>query len=250
MKEIILLLKKIFFSEKSYKFYKRLLIFLILLNILGMVCFIFTFAHGGKIYYMGKYYEPEDSFKLLKEYGNYKSSDDVSLIIGPSEWINYCDYNIKTELKNGILINSEDELKELYNKILKEMPIECSLDEHRNYYYEQDFYYEFDDLVKEINIDDFEHNSLIVLVYNNMTNVCGLKVTDVNLSDNKATIDIAISEGEAFYTKSGLLGESIDRNTMLVVIKTEKITQDSNIEINIEKYDCYIQEKKMESYIC
>ena len=47
--------------------------------------------------------------------------------------------------------------------------------------YNQYFYYALDDLVKEITIDDFYQNSLIVLTYDNMTNVCGLKVTDVNL---------------------------------------------------------------------
>ena len=244
------MIKKIFFSEKSYKFYKRFLISLILINILGIIGFILTFVHPGKIHYMGKYYEPEDRFKSLKEYENYKTVSTSSLYVGPSEWINYCGYNIKKELKNGILINSEDELKELYNKLLKESPIEYKLKGYGSFDYDQKFYYVLDDLVKEINIDDFNQNSLIVLTYDNMTNICGLKVTDVNLSNDKATIDIAVSEGETISSKSGLLGTSINSNSMVLVIKTEKITQPADIEINIEKYDCYIQEKEMESYIC
>ena len=212
--------------------------------------FIMTFAHLGSIHYMGKYYEPEDRFKSLKEYENYKTVSTSSLYVGPSDWVNYCGYNIKKELKNGILINSEDELKELYNKILKESPFEYKLEGYSSLGYNQNFYYALDDLVKEITIDDFYQNSLIVLTYDNMTNVCGLKVTDVNLSNDKAVIDIAVSEGETISSETGLLGDSINSNAMILVIKTEKITQAAEIEINIEKYDCYIQEKEMESYIC
>lgn len=244
------MIKKIFLNEKSYKFYKRFLILLIFISIFGIMGFIMTFTYLGSIHhYMGKYYEPEDRFKSLKEYENYKTVSTSSLYIGPSEWINYCGYNIKKELKNGILINSEDELKELYNKILKESPFEYKLEGYSSFWYDPEFYYALDDLVKKITIDDFYQNSLIVLTYDNMTNVCGLKVTDVNLSNDKATIDIAVSEGKTISSETGSLGDSINSNAMILVIKTEKITQAAEIEINIEKYDCYILEKEMESYI-
>ena len=82
-----------------------------------------------------------------------------------------------------------------------------------------------------------------------MLNKDFLKVTDVNLSNDKATIDIAVSEGKTISSETGSLGDSINSNAMILVIKTEKITQAAEIEINIEKYDCYILEKEMESYI-
>ncbi len=246
--------KKKDMNEKEYKKHKYFLIILIVILIIADFIGIFvyvdvntnTMGHNHKFKYIGKYYEPVDNFKKLKEYNDYMVTDIDNFYVGPEEWINYCGYNIKTELTNGVIINSEDELKNLYNKIMKETPNEYSLNATFMGGNSPDFYLTLSNLVKKINIKSFDNNSLIVCYYNNETNVCGMKVTDVNIGSYITNINIAISEKEGISSEEGAIGESIDNNSKLLIIKTEKINNESYINFNFEKYDCIIKEKEME----
>ena len=245
-------------NEKKYKKHKYFLIILIVILIIADFIGIFVYAdintytvrHNHKFKYIGKYYEPVDNFKKLKEYNDYMVTDIDHFYIGPEEWINYCGYNIKTELKNGILINSEEELKNFYNKIMKETLNEYSL--HASYSGEKlpTFYFTLSDLVKKINIKSFDNISLIVFYYENETNVCGMKVTDVTIGNDITSINIAISEKEGISSEEGKIGEIINNNSKLLIIKTNKINNKSYINFNFEKYDCIIKEKEMEGELC
>ncbi len=229
-----------------------IIINLIIADLIVLFFFVLTVGAHDKHSYVGMCNEPVDDFKNIKEYDGYAAAESL-LMIEPEKWVNYCGYDTKEELKNGILINSEEELKSFYNKVLKETATSektsyiSSGDSDMIWDSELEFYKLLKDLIAKTEFKNFKNNSLIVYYYDNSTNVCGMKVTDVNIDGENVKIDVAVSE------KNGAVGidsngdeRTIDDNSELLVIKTDKIKDGSDLTFNFEKYDCYVIEKELE----
>ena len=109
---------------------------------------------------------------------------------------------------------------------------------------ELEFYKLLKDLIAKTEFKNFKNNSLIVYYYDNSTNVCGMKVTDVNIDGENVKIDVAVSE------KNGAVGIDSNGDERTIDDNSEVIEQLRQIEVpkvivtspGIEGIDCVLHD--------